>query len=190
MSALGGKGGSGTVSGRRSAAGAGGGPSLGGGAGFSRTPAAGAGIGPGSRTGGDRGSVTVLVVFFAIIALALAGLLVDIGHALNARERAADIAEQAARAGANDIDVAALRSGIVAIDTTTACADALNLVAAYGARGGFAATGNCAPPSPQQITVTVYVTTRPLIAAALGSFTVHATATAEPVCGITRGGQC
>jgi len=170
MSALGGKGGSGTVSGRRSAAGA--------------------GIGPGSRTGGDRGSVTVLVVFFAIIALALASLLVDIGHALNARERAADIAEQAARAGANDIDVAALRAGRVAIDTGTACDRALSLVAAYRAQSGFAATAACAPPSPQRITVTVSVTTRPVIAAALGSFTVHATATAEPVCGITRGGQC
>ena len=51
----------------------------------------------------DRGSISVLVVFFTLIALALASLLVDVGNALNARERAADIAEQAARAGANDI---------------------------------------------------------------------------------------
>jgi Flp pilus assembly protein TadG len=138
----------------------------------------------------DRGSITILVVFFTIIALALAGLLVDVGHALNARERAADIAEQAARAGANDISVPALRSGIVAIDTSTACSAAANLVAAYGARSGFRATLDCAPPSPQQITVTVYITTKPLIAASLGSFTVHATATAEPVCGVTRAGQC
>jgi Flp pilus assembly protein TadG len=148
--------------------------------------------GPGSMRAGhaDRGSVTILVVFFTLIALALASLLVDVGHALNARERAADIAEQAARAGANDISVPALRAGIVAIDTATACSRAARLVAAYGARSGFQATLNCPQPSPQQITVTVYITTRPLIAASLGSFTVHATATAEPVCGVTRAGQC
>ncbi len=145
----------------------------------------------GTSCGGtERGSVTLLVVFFTLIALALASLLVDVGGALNARERAADIAEQAARAGANDIDVAALRDGEVAIDTASACSRALGLVADYSARSGFDATANCPPPSPQQITVTVSVTTRPVIAAALGSFTVHATATAEPVCGITRGGQC
>jgi Flp pilus assembly protein TadG len=145
---------------------------------------------PGTRAGREHGSVTVLVVFAAIIALALASLLVDVGSALNARERAADIAEQAARAGAGDIDIAALRAGTVAIDTATACSQALNLVAAYGARSGFTARAQCAPPSPRRITVTVYVTTRPLIAASLGDFTVHASATAQPVCGITHGGQC
>ena len=143
-----------------------------------------------TSAGTDRGSVTVLVVFFTIMGLALASLLVDVGNALNARERAADIAEQAARAGANDIDVAALRAGTLAIDTAGACGRALSLVAAYRARSGLAATAQCPPPSPSQITVTVAVTTQPVIAAALGSFTVHATATAEPVCGITRGGQC
>jgi Putative Flp pilus-assembly TadE/G-like len=145
---------------------------------------------PGTAAEKERGSVTLLVVFFTIIALVLASLLVDVGNALGARERAADIAEQAARAGAGDIDIAALRAGTVAIDTATACAQALNLVAAYGARAGMAARGQCAPPSPQRITVTVYVTTRPLIAASLGNFTVHASATAQPVCGITHGGQC
>jgi Flp pilus assembly protein TadG len=132
----------------------------------------------------------MFTTIFAVFVLALAGLLVDGGLAIHARERAADIAEQAARAGANDIDIAALRAGTVAIDTATACTQALSLVAAYGARSGFKARGNCAPPLPQQITVTVYVTTKPLIAASLGSFTVHASATAQPVCGITRGGQC
>jgi hypothetical protein len=151
----------------------------------SRGPRTGLGCAP-----ADRGSISVLVIFFAIIALALASLLVDVGNALNARERAADIAEQAARAGANDIDVAALRAGVVQIDTSTACGRAASLVAAYGASSGFSATAQCASVSPQQITITVSVTTKPLIAASLGNFTVHASATAEPVCGVTRGGQC
>jgi putative Flp pilus-assembly TadE/G-like protein len=154
----------------------------------SRGPRAGLGLAPASHP--DRGSISVLVIFFALIALALASLLVDVGNALNARERAADIAEQAARAGANDVDVAALRTGLVQIDTATACGRAANLVAAYGASSGFNATARCASVSPQQITITVSVTTKPLIAASLGNFTVHASATAEPVCGVTRAGQC
>jgi putative Flp pilus-assembly TadE/G-like protein len=145
--------------------------------------------GSGGR-GADRGSVTILVLFFTIMALALASLLVDVGNALNARERAADIAEQAARAGANDINVAALRAGRLEINAATACGRAVGLVAAYSARTGWHARASCQPPSARQITVTVFVTTHPVIAASLGNFTVHASATAEPVCGITLGGQC
>ena len=87
----------------------------------------------GDRGGAERGSVTVFVVFFTLVALALASLLVDVGNAVNAQERAADLAEQAARAAANAIDVADLRSGTVTIDQTRACADALNLIQAYAA---------------------------------------------------------
>jgi Flp pilus assembly protein TadG len=143
---------------------------------------------PGS--GGDDGSLTVLVVFFALIALVLASMLVDVGNALNARERAADVAEQAARAGADDVNVPLLRTGTLAIDTSSACGRAQSLVAAYGAQSGLTVTASCPTLTPQQIAVSVSVTTTPLIAASLGNFTVHATATAEPVCGITQGGQC
>lgn len=142
------------------------------------------------KRGGDRGSLTVLVVFFALIALVLASLLVDVGNALNAKERAADIAEQAARAGAEDINVPLLRAGTIAIDTASACERALSLVTAYSAQSGLTATASCPTLTQQQIAVTVSVTTTPLIAASLGNFTVQATATAEPVCGITQGGQC
>ena len=45
--------------------------------------------------GTDRGSLTLFVLFFAITALVLASLLVDVGSAVNAQERAADLAEQA-----------------------------------------------------------------------------------------------
>ena len=69
---------------------------------------------------GDRGSVTLFVIFFTITVLVLASLLVDLGNAVNAQERAADLAEQAARAAANTIDLASLRGGTVSIDTATA----------------------------------------------------------------------
>ncbi len=59
---------------------------------------------------GDRGSVSVYVVMLAVPFLMLAGLVVDGGGVLVAKQRAADEAEQAARAGANAIDIAVLRS--------------------------------------------------------------------------------
>ena len=70
----------------------------------------------GLRWRGDRGTLSLFVVLFTPVVVLLAGLLVNGGIAINARERAADVAQQAARAGANDLNVAALRSGTVELD--------------------------------------------------------------------------
>src|SRR5450759_4709566 len=75
----------------------------------------------GSQTGGqpadsERGSIAVFTVVFAIAVIFLTALILDGGIAMNAKERAADIAEQAARAAASNIDVRALRAtGVAAI---------------------------------------------------------------------------
>jgi hypothetical protein len=61
------------------------------------------------RPAGDRGTVALFTTIFAMFVLILAGLLVDGGLTIHARQRAADIAEQAARAAADDIDVDYLR---------------------------------------------------------------------------------
>lgn len=153
---------------------------------------AGTGVAGRPGTGVDRGSVTVFVVFFTLVALALASLLVDVGNAVNAQERAADLAEQAARAAANAIDVADLRSGTVTIDQTRACADASNLIQAYAAasRVDAAMTGPCTYPSPRQVTVSVSITTTPLISTFFGSFTMKAHETACAEFGITQGVGC
>jgi len=153
-----------------------------------------AGHGAGGRAGrgAERGSITVFAVFSTLVALALASLLVDVGNAVNAQERAADLAEQAARAAANAIDVADLRSGTVAIDQTRACADALGLIQAYAAAGRVdaAMTAPCTYPGPRQVTVYVSVTTTPLVSTFLGSFTMKAHETACAEFGITRGVGC
>jgi type II secretory pathway pseudopilin PulG len=154
----------------------------------------GAGRDAGGRAGpgAERGSVTVFVVSFTLVALALASLLVDVGNAVNAQERAADLAEQAARAAANAIDVADLRSGTVAIDQTRACADASNLIQAYAAasRVEAAMTGPCTYPSPRQVTVYVSVTTAPLVSTFFGRFAMKAHETACAEFGITQGVGC
>jgi Flp pilus assembly protein TadG len=67
----------------------------------------------------ERGSTALFVAVFAPAIIFMTGLVIDGGAALEAKQRAADIAEQAARAGASQCDVAKLRSeGICFVDLT------------------------------------------------------------------------
>jgi Flp pilus assembly protein TadG len=95
-----------------------------------------------ARNPGDRGSVSLWVVIFAFVALSLLILVVDGGQAMIAKSRAADIAEQAARAAADDVNLPALRAGTVAINAA-ACAvggPADTLVRTYSKGIGVTAT--------------------------------------------------
>lgn len=142
--------------------------------------------------GEDGGSIALFVVFFTITAIALASLLVDLGNAVNAQERAADLAEQAARAAANTIDVASLRNGSVIIDQSRACASAQAVIAEYKAMSGVNAAMSqaCTYPSLRQVTVYVSVTTTPVISSFFGSFAMRAHETACAQYGITSGVAC
>jgi hypothetical protein len=57
----------------------------------------------------EEGSATVFVIGFAIVLFLCAGLVIDGGLAINKRMRIADDAEQAARIGADSIDVGEFR---------------------------------------------------------------------------------
>ncbi len=59
----------------------------------------------------ERGGATIFVLAMSVVLMLCAGLVIDGGMGINARMRVADDAEQAARAGANAVDVAQLRSG-------------------------------------------------------------------------------
>ncbi|MEU9352261.1 pilus assembly protein TadG-related protein [Streptomyces griseoloalbus] len=56
----------------------------------------------------DRGSGAGAVIIFALVFLSLSAFVIDGGMSISQRERAADIAEQAARYAAQDIDREAL----------------------------------------------------------------------------------
>ena len=142
--------------------------------------------------GADRGSLTIFVVFFAITALVLASLLVDLGNAINAQERAADLAEQAARAAADTIDTVGLRNGLVQIDTAQACNNAEKIILAYDQSSGVAAkmTQPCTFQGPRRVTVYVSVATTPIITTAFGSFTMRAHESACAEFGINQGVGC
>ena len=84
----------------------------------------------------ERGSITVLVVVMTVALIAVAGLVVDGGTVLAARRRAFDEAEAAARAGAQAIDLRALReSGMVRLDPDLAGRRAAEVVSAGGRTG-------------------------------------------------------
>jgi len=138
-----------------------------------------------SRPPRDRGTVAMFTAIFALFVIMLAGLLVDGGLAIHARERAADIAEQAARAGADDIDETALReTGEPTVNTATACGKAQQLASAYGGDIQF---DGCEPHT-DEVTVTITIRVEPQllnIVPGLGGFTMTSTATARP----ERGGD-
>jgi Flp pilus assembly protein TadG len=72
----------------------------------------------------DKGSFTAFMAVFCVALFVLIGLVVDAGRAIAARSAAMAEAEQAARAGAGQLSVGALRAGQVEIDPVAAVQDA------------------------------------------------------------------
>jgi Flp pilus assembly protein TadG len=146
----------------------------------------------------ERGSVTVFTVVFAIAVMFLLALIIDGGIAMNAKQRAADIAGQAARAAADTINVAVLRQTGAAEMAAGACGAAASLVRTYGQKlstGADRVTSTtmvscAAPPGARVATVQVTVATSPLVPGVFGAFRETASASATTECGITEGGAC
>jgi Flp pilus assembly protein TadG len=139
----------------------------------------------------DRGSVSLWVVIFAFVTLALLILIVDGGQVIVAKSRAADIAEQAARAAADDIDPAALRNGDVTI-AAGACGipgPASDLVSTYQKGVGVTASMlDChvgtGPQGAPDVTVQVQVSMKPFIPVnPFSTINVQASETAYLACG-------
>jgi Flp pilus assembly protein TadG len=132
---------------------------------------------------GERGAISALVVGLIVMLFVVAGLVVDGGLAINARQRAYDDAEQAARAGANQVDTLALRtSGLVTILPAQAHTAAVDYLIGRGYDPGRIQV------SVQQNEVTVTaeetVDTTLLQLIFISSFDVSGSATARPATGI------
>ena len=123
----------------------------------------------------DHGSVSLWLVIFAFTTIALLVLVVDGGQTMNAKSRAADIAEQAARAAADDVNVGQLRGGTIGLGGN-ACdlkqGPAAQLVASYaaGVPGATATLTNCTSSvtdvggNPSlTVTATVQLSVRPAL---------------------------
>lgn len=136
----------------------------------------------------EEGQATVFVVTFAVVLLVLAGLVVDGGLALNARQRVADDVEQAARAGAQRLDEGQLRAtpGRVVIDPYRADEAARDFLIARG----YPAAKIVVDPEPNAVTVraTIEQPTALLSLVFVDHFTVTAQGQARPAVGITGEG--
>lgn len=110
------------------------------------------------RCGSERGSamVTALVLLFAFTAGAMIWLARDVDRTVSNRSIAASIAFQAARGGAQQVEVAALRGEAVVIDPVLAEREARRiagrLFAEYGVEGTVAMSVD---PRDQVVTVRI-----------------------------------
>lgn len=131
----------------------------------------------------EHGAVAVVIPILTVGMLAMAGLVVDGGAALAARGRAADVAQQAARAGADALAPDSLRTGDpagLAVNPAAAVL-AADQVLQVGAVGGQVSV------SGDTVTVTAQ-STRPtsiMSAIGIGTVTGHASATAAVLYGGT-----
>ena len=136
---------------------------------------------------GQRGSVAIVMPILAVGLLAMAGLVLDGGAALAARGRAADVAQQAARAGADALTPSSLRrsdpSGL-AVDPAAAVAAADQVLAAGDVAGQASVAGDI-------VTVTAQVSRKTAMLSAVGVNTVtgRASATATVLFGGATSGN-
>ena len=120
----------------------------------------------------ERGQLTAFVVLLVVPFISLAGLVVDGGGVLAAHEQAVSTAFEAARAGAQAIDLNQLRSsGRVVLDYRLARADASAYLSALGEAGTVSVADDT-------VTVTVTVRHRLSILSTLGVGPVTVTGTA------------
>ncbi|MEV0396512.1 pilus assembly protein TadG-related protein [Polymorphospora rubra] len=133
------------------------------------------------RTADDSGQVTAFAVVMTVALLAVAGLVLDAGLALTEKIRALDIAQAAARAGAQELDLYQYRTRNVAeLDPNRAATAARAWLESAGADGEATATTST-------VTVTVRRTSRTQLLQIVGvpQLAVSATATATAVQGVT-----
>ncbi len=129
---------------------------------------------PRPHEGREEGQATAFFVVFTAGLIVLAGLVWDGGNLLAARREALDTAEEAARAGAQGIDLLAVRTGQpIRLDPDRAAALARSHLNQVGATGTVAATGD-------QVTVTV-TRQQPVLLLGGGARTVTGAGTARPV---------
>ena len=134
------------------------------------------------RRRSEQGSATVFVIGFAIVLFLCAGLVIDGGLAINKRMRIADDAEQAARIGADSIDVNEFRrSETLRIDQQLA----RSRISGYMADLGYGGGNWTADVGQNRVSVSVTDRSKTYILDLFGvEFPVRASAEAVPDTGL------
>jgi Flp pilus assembly protein TadG len=133
----------------------------------------------------ERGIVTVFVAGITVALLMVAGLVVDGGYVLAARREAANVAESAARAGAQVLDTSRVRSDPTApLDATAATAAAQRFLTVSGHTGTVTVIGDVV-----RVEVTIEQPTYLLGLAGTRSLQVTGAGEARPVRGVVSEGS-
>jgi uncharacterized membrane protein len=132
-----------------------------------------------NRAADERGGVTTFVVIMVVPVVMMAGLAFDGGRILAGRREAIDVAQNAALAGAQEIDAAAVRRGQVAIDPAAVTAAAHAYLASTGHRGEVHVEG-----TEVIVRVTMVVDMQLLSAIGVGSRPVEGIGRSELVRGV------
>jgi Flp pilus assembly protein TadG len=127
--------------------------------------------------GAERGSISVFLAILVPGLLLVVGLAVDGGAKVSALERADAVADEAARAGGQAIDVAAALAGDVRIDPAAAVAAAQE----YLARNDVVGSVDVLDGDTLRVTTTVTEPTVFLGLVGIDDFTVHGVGTARLV---------
>ncbi|KOV60008.1 membrane protein [Streptomyces sp. AS58] len=132
----------------------------------------------------DRGSGAGAVIIFALVFLSLSAFVIDGGLSISKRERAADIAEQAARYAAQDIDLEALyddEGGPAPINYENCDARVKNFAREMDMTGADIAASHCVAADGDQVEVEIQLTYSPVFTGMFygGDVTVRGQAVAE-----------
>lgn len=128
------------------------------------------------RTRGERGSISIWLAVSSFVMMMLVGLAVDLGGQVHAKQRAHNIAAEAARTGGEQVQAApAIKGEYVAVDTVKARNAAEDYLSASGVTGTVTVTGG------DTITVDVTDTYKPkfLSFIGIGDLTVTSNASAR-----------
>ncbi|MFG2312356.1 pilus assembly protein TadG-related protein [Streptomyces sp. NPDC048566] len=134
--------------------------------------------------GDDRGSGAGAVIVFALVFLSLAAFVIDGGMSISKRERAADIAEQAARFAAQDVDLESLyenKNGAAPINFRNCGARVRAFAREMGMSGPDIAATHCVTADADRVEVEVQLTYSPVFTGMFygGDVIVHGSAVAE-----------
>jgi Flp pilus assembly protein TadG len=124
----------------------------------------------------ERGSVTVWGVLIALVLILVIGITVDLTGQVNAQQRAHDLAQQAGRAAANQVQAGPVMHGqSPQIDTAAARTAALGYLHAAGVDGSVQITGS----TTLSVHVTIVYQPKFLGTAGIGPKTVSGDATIQ-----------
>jgi Flp pilus assembly protein TadG len=127
-----------------------------------------------SRFGDERGALSTFVAVIALALLMASGLAVDGGRKVAALGEASHLADNAARAGAQAVDLDTLRStGELRLRPDEATSRATDYLASLGHEGQIQVVGDT-------VSVTVSLTVNPVLLP-IGAITVTATETARAI---------